>query len=107
MSEFDAGAEDEIVLADGTVLVRVWHGAKVSALTGVKGGLMAYPAREREPDHASEDRVPAPRPSVLRVVCPVCGDEKDLPGWQARRFKTCSRTCAMQARHRSKTESAD
>lgn len=107
MDEFDARAEDEVVLADGTVLVRVWHGARVHPVTGVKGGLMSYPAADPAPD-PDHDPAPTTTPEPdrdatpttdRRVVCPVCHKVQFLPGWLARRFRTCSRRCAMLARH--------
>lgn len=96
--------DDELVLPDGTVLVRVWHGAKVHPVTGVKGGLLSYPA---PPDPGAADdsgapAAPAATPAGALVRCPVCGAERVLPGWLARRFRTCSRSCAMEARHKAR-----
>lgn len=99
MGEFDADAEDEVVLPDGTVMVRTWHGAKVHPVTGVRGGLMDYrPDVAPMAAESTGDPVATVAAGVI-VVCPICHTPQLLPAWLARRFRTCSRRCAMLARH--------
>lgn len=105
----DQPRDDLFVGPDGTVYERVWHGAKVNPVTGVKGGLMEYPHREEQPDPADvpvtvvgeEETRP---PSVVAVRCPVCRTDVWRPRWLARRLVCCSRRCGQAYRNARRGE---
>lgn len=94
---------DEIVLRDGTVMIRTWHGAKVHEETGVRGGLTGFYGPS-----VGEIAPEQPKGSIaaisddaegVEVHCAFCRTPRRLAAWQARRFTFCNRSCALKHRH--------